>query len=229
MPEMSTLAAKLKRVLPEPAWTPCRRLATGLIAPIRFARATGHWRSSLRGRAIDHEGKAIPWYTYPAVDFLAQRDFTGKRILEMGGGQSTIWWAERAAEVVCIEQDREWHAELSRRVPANVELHHFAVEDKEGVSTLLERRGGRYDLIIIDDYDRPPALLQTRPYLADGGALIFDNSEGYGFQEETANWPFNRVDFYGFQAGAVLRGCTSILFGNDCFLFDSKLPIAAIT
>ena len=45
-------------------------------------------------------------------DLLEQRDFTSMRVLEVGGGQSTWWWAERAAEVVRRGQieDSEYRA-----------------------------------------------------------------------------------------------------------------------
>src|SRR5947209_1387749 len=89
-------AITIKRALPSHMWQPLRAFATALVTPIRFSRVTGHWRSSIAASAKTRSGEAIPWYTYPAIDFLSQRDFAGKRVLEFGGGQSTIWWSQRA-------------------------------------------------------------------------------------------------------------------------------------
>jgi hypothetical protein len=50
---------------------------------------SGHFRSSVNGKALSQAGVPLPWYTYPAIDFLTQRDFRGRSVLEFGGGQST--------------------------------------------------------------------------------------------------------------------------------------------
>jgi hypothetical protein len=97
--------APIKRILPEAIWLPLRAAATAVITPIRFSRVTGHWKSSLRTVAQAADGTPLPWYTYPAIDFLTQRDFSGKNVLEFGGGQSTLWWSARARSVLTIEED----------------------------------------------------------------------------------------------------------------------------
>ena len=56
-------------------------------------------------RAVDKKGDPIPWYTYPAIDFLLLRDYRDKNILEFGSGQSTLWWAARAKFVLSLEED----------------------------------------------------------------------------------------------------------------------------
>src|SRR5665811_522864 len=102
------ISRPLKRVLPQSVWQPLRAVVTGLVTPIRFSVQTGHWKSSLNQSAKSATGAPIPWYTYPAIDFLSQRNFKGKNILEFGGGQSTHWWADRAETVLTVEEDSEW-------------------------------------------------------------------------------------------------------------------------
>ncbi|MGC1360796.1 MAG: hypothetical protein WA826_06450, partial [Silvibacterium sp.] len=63
----------------------------------------------MKRAAVSKNGEPIPWYTYPIIDFLSDRDFKNKNILEFGGGQSTLWWAKRARRVVTFEGKREWH------------------------------------------------------------------------------------------------------------------------
>jgi hypothetical protein len=42
------------------------------LAPLRFATVTGHFRSSLHGKAYDAAGDVLPWYSYPMIDLLSQ-------------------------------------------------------------------------------------------------------------------------------------------------------------
>jgi hypothetical protein len=120
--------APVKRALPQVMWRPLRAVATAVITSVRFSHVTGHWKSSIGTAAYDADGFPLPWYTYPAIDFLAQRDFLERDILEFGGGQSTLWWSQRARSVLTIEEDRAWFARLLPLVGENVCLHHIPVD-----------------------------------------------------------------------------------------------------
>jgi len=117
-------------------------------------------------------------------------------------------------------------------VTANVELHHISMESEAkslaDVAAAIEGEAP-FDIIIIDGLYRPQTLRLTLSYLKDGGAVICDNSDGYGFFEEIQRNGLKRVDFFGFAPGVVNRHCTSIAFRQDCFLFASgeAIPRAA--
>src|SRR5204862_931313 len=115
----TTLAGKLQKLLPLRLYILLRNLAAAFLTPVLFSKRTGHFRSSLRARSVDRNGNPIPWYTYPAVDFLAGKDFNGKRILEFGAGHSTLWWMNRAAEVVGIEGSEAWVRILQTQINTN--------------------------------------------------------------------------------------------------------------
>ena len=202
MPDWTTnpnLAARLQRLLPLRLYIFLRNLASAILTPILFSRRTGHFRSSLRARSVDRHGHPIPWYTYPAFDFLAGKDYTGKRILEFGAGHSTLWWMQRVAEVTGIEGSEAWVAILQNKiaqqnrdsqqsrareeaVSPNVTLHlmRSATDDLRPVL-----KGRQFDLIIIDGPDGTGCnRAQAAQYIIDmnllalGGAVIFDDSEG---------------------------------------------------
>src|SRR5687768_4876731 len=119
MPDWTTnprLAERLQKALPLSIYIFLRNLAAAVLTPILFSKRTGHFRSSLRARSVDRQGNPIPWYTYPAFDFLAGKDYTGKRILEFGAGHSTLWWMQRAAEVVGIEGSEAWVGILQNKI-----------------------------------------------------------------------------------------------------------------
>jgi hypothetical protein len=44
----------------------------------------GHLQSVRVRESIDGSGEAVPWYTYPAIEFLKQFDFTEKSVFEYG-------------------------------------------------------------------------------------------------------------------------------------------------
>jgi hypothetical protein len=207
-----------------------RAIATGVITPVRFSTTTGHWKSSLRGTACTATGAPIPWYTYPAIDFLAQRNFEGKNVLEFGGGQSTLWWQKRARSVTTVEEDPEWCSRLRAKIDDNVVLCHVPVDPVtrtiEPIKRLINDGAIRmFDVIIVDGHLRAELAEVAFDYLSPDGAIILDNSEGYGFYEVLRKKRCQRIDFFGFVPGVSLRQCTSIAFVRDCFLLDSDNPI----
>ncbi len=221
---------KIARLInPMPGFAVVRRVATALLTPLVFSYETGHFQASLRRRAVDKRGQPLPWYTYPAIDFLKHQDLSGKRILEWGAGQSTYWWAQRALSVLSFESDSEWYKRLRSDLPHNVTLL-LVPENLVGIDRYLD---GQYDLIIVDGFDRYKCAERSVELLARDGAVIVDNSEGYW--GPSGQYPiidlfrsleFGRVDFYGFCPGVILPHCTSLFFRNSCFLlFNARPPV----
>jgi hypothetical protein len=225
--------APIKRLLPRAIHSPLRAVATGVVTPIRFSRQTGHWKSSLRQAACAANGTPIPWYTYPAIDFLQQRRFDDKNILEFGAGQSTLWWSRHARSVFAIEEDKLWFEHLRPELGANVTIHHVPVDHAtrtiQPIKELIDRSGiGQFDVIIVDGHLRRELTALAFDYLAPSGAMILDNSEGYGFYDEIRARSCRRIDFFGFAPGVSLRHCTSVVFVSDCFLLWPDIPIPVI-
>ena len=57
---------------------------------------------------IDRDGNPIPWYTYPAIEYLSQFDYRDKKIFEFGCGYSSLFWAKQAKQVISIEDNQQW-------------------------------------------------------------------------------------------------------------------------
>ena len=57
---------------------------------------------------VDKDNKPIPWYTYPAIEYLSQFDYSDKEIFEFGCGYSSMFWANRAKQVTSIEDNPNW-------------------------------------------------------------------------------------------------------------------------
>jgi hypothetical protein len=224
--------APLKRALPAPVWTKVRAVATALLTPLVFSRSSGHFRSSLMEKAVSRTGEPLPWYTYPCIDLLGARDFAGKTVLEMGAGQSTLWWAGRAGRVVSLESDPAWYDRIAAGMPANVSLNRVpagtADEYVAAVREILTGEPEMFDVVIIDADWREASVELALSVLRPGGALICDDAESYGFHDKTRDSNLSRVDFFGFSPGVVLPHCTSVFFRGECFLFDARHPIVDV-
>ena len=103
---------------------PLRIFLTTVGFYIRFAIKYGHLRSRLRNDIIDENGEPLPWYTYPAIEYLTGLDFTQKTVFEFGCGNSTLYWSVRAKQVTAVEHDDSYLEFIGRRAGQNVTLIH---------------------------------------------------------------------------------------------------------
>jgi hypothetical protein len=183
--------------------------------------------------ACTQSGEPLPWYTYPAIDFLTQRNFGDRDILEFGGGQSTLWWSRHARSVLTIEEDAEWYERLRSKICQNVTLFHIPADDRSRAITRIRKTIDdnpihKFDVIIVDGHFREQLTTLAFEYLARDGAIILDDSDGYQFFEITKNLNCRRIDFFGFAPGVHMRRCTSIVYVDDCFLLKPDIPIPVI-
>src|SRR3954447_8579526 len=100
------------------SWLPSNWMPSLRAARILW-RDYGHLASVRAGRAVDRDGNPLPWYSYPAIEYLRQLDFRTKTVFEYGSGMSTLFWASVACRVVSVEDDERWFASIAPRVPLN--------------------------------------------------------------------------------------------------------------
>lgn len=230
--------APIKRILPSWACNPIRNVGTALLGPILAAHRTGYYRSAFKMAAVSKSGEPIPWYTYPAIDFLKVRNFQDKTVLEFGGGQSSLWWAKKAKQVVTLEGDKEWYEKIRDQMPDNVALSYVSMQSREiNVAevrqTLDAQEQAQYDVIVIDGLYRYEMISIAIEHLSDEGFIVCDNAEGYDFHEgflaASKAKPLCRVDFFGNAPGVVLPHATSLYFRpSSSFVFDAQYPIPVI-
>lgn len=136
----------------------------------------GHngWFESVRtSRAVGPAGP-LPWLTYPAIEMLRRIDVSAARVFEYGAGNSSLWWAARALEVVSVESDPSWERFLSGRPPAN---HRVLVIEKDAPpDPVLAGRAGEFFRRGLDpepEYRHGPSpSVACRPYVAYAMALL---------------------------------------------------------
>ena len=167
-----------------------------------------------QGRALDKEGNDLPLYTYPAIEYLTQFDFSAKRVFEFGAGGSTIFWMKRASEVISVENNPDWVRELTPRLSANAKV--LSVQGDEFPKTIRDQEGV-FDVIVVDSAGyRYDCAVESVGKLAAGGMIILDNSD----------WHFNtaamlkgsgliQVDMTGFKPTYSHTSTTSIFLHRE--------------
>lgn len=180
---------------------------------------------SLQRRApITRAGAPIPWYTYPAIEYLSQFDFAQKTVFEYGAGNSTLFWASRARRVVSVEHELDWHNHLAARVPTNCQLVHADAVD--AYVTAIDRSGEQYDVIVIDGQSRQLCARRAVQRLNAGGFIILDNSDWFpGSSQLLREAGLLEIDFFGFAPSSEATSCTSLYFDRTCALTtDDRQP-----
>lgn len=69
-----------------------------------FLRTTG-WLESLSSGLSIKNGNLVPWITYPALNYISQLPLGDLRVVEIGSGASTIFFAKNCNSVVTFEDD----------------------------------------------------------------------------------------------------------------------------
>lgn len=179
------------------------RLLPGSGALIRNFRllAVGHgqWRSIRERMAVDATGGAVPWYTYPAIEYLSSFDFRDCDVFEFGSGNSSSFWASRVRNVVSVESDKEWFEAIDRNKQPNQSLLHRA--DASRYVSALAEQGRLFDVIVIDGKWRDQCVQEAPRHLRAGGMIVLDNSDRMLEQEcgtALREQGFIQVDFSGF-------------------------------
>jgi hypothetical protein len=182
--------------------------------------------SSMKKRScIDALGNPIPWYTYPAIEYLKNLDFSDRNIFEYGSGNSSLWWGKRCKKIISIELDVKWFEQIknSKSKISNFD-YRLAIDEK---SYVMQADLVGSDVIIIDGSWRVECanfvINQIKSNKVNPNMLIFDNSDWYPrtipfINKNLKSWV--QVDFSGFGPINGYTWITSIFINPNA---DSKL------
>lgn len=99
-------------------------------------RAPGQIRHLRRFVASHKPGylfdKPSPWLGFDAIDYLAGRIAPGWRVFEYGSGGSTLFWLKSGAEVVSVEHDADWYAQMQQRLKQQPQVDYRLVLPESG-------------------------------------------------------------------------------------------------
>ncbi len=173
------------------------------------------WVESISiARPVNAKGEPIPWFTYPAIEFLEQRINPAWHILEWGCGNSTLWWAARVARVTSIEHNPQWHQEISGNAPGNATI--TLIEDPKRYANLTDaHRLAPPNVIVIDGEHRAECAKTAHAIACDTTLIVLDNSDRPSLKPamnflRSSGW--NRLDLYGLIPCFAYRTCTSVFY-----------------
>jgi hypothetical protein len=158
----------------------------------------GQYQTIRRWECVDADNAKIPWYTYPAIEYLNGIDFQGMVIFEYGSGNSSFYWARKAKFVYSVEHERKWYEEVKGAIAGN-QVIELCEKETDYVKSIT-RLPGKVDVIVIDGLYRQACAELVRDHLADDGIVILDNADWHRATSRYLrdNLDLLQVDFHGF-------------------------------
>ena len=125
---------------------------------------------------IDRDGNPIPWYTFPAIEYLSQFDYGQKQVFEYGCGSSSHFWAARAKYVVSIEDNPKWFEKWQQEMTEpNLDVRWR--DEGEIYEKAIFEQDDLFDVIVVDGKRRAECCAAAVQKLAEGGMIILDDSD----------------------------------------------------
>jgi len=173
----------------------------------------------------DPAAAAEPLLTWPFLDFVCHLELRSERLLELGAGRSTLWFAERFASVRSFETNADWQRALAPKLGANVELTLVDVTALENAS--VEYRGETW--LLVDFAGKRSAFLDrflTRvPRALGPSAIVLDNADWYRRGAAILHAQgYLEIPFYGFKSGQSSLSCTSLFIDPARFAPPQRSP-----
>ena len=180
-------------------------------------REEGWLRSNRERRPVTRAGEPLPWYTYAAILFLAERLPPDATVFEFGAGNSTLWYAQRCARVLSVDPNREWAERIAALAPPNAkDVHHAHPTGREGYLSEIAGDGTRWDVVAIDSAWRAESGRVAVQNLSDRGVIVWDNSRLPEFaddmRETFAPAGFRELPFGGLVPIVPSFDRTSVLY-----------------
>lgn len=174
----------------------------------------GFMKSGFIWKSIDRSGSPVPWFSYPAIEYLEGLDLSSYDVLEYGSGYSTVYWSRQAKSVIAIENNAAWAGQMRPQLGPNARIQ--LIESESGYATAISEMDGRFDLIVIDGLDRMQCVRQALPKLRGGGIIILDDADRYpDITKLLREHHLLQVDFAGFNPINTYTKTTSFFFHRD--------------
>jgi hypothetical protein len=177
------------------------------------------WFSSFsKKQAIDAQGNALPWLTYPFIYFIAPRLSPEILVFEYGAGNSTLWFMKKVKHVRSVEHDKTWFSHIQSNIVGNckVTFQEDSIDGSYAREVLQDKV--KYDLILVDANDRFHCALYATEALSSSGVIVLDNAERIEYKpiyEMLSSKGFKYIDFEGLSPGVQSTNVTTIFYRND--------------
>jgi hypothetical protein len=191
---------------------PCEKSLEGLTR--NMAIKYGYINTKVTGQPWDSAHKPIPWFTYPAIEYLKQLDLKEKKIFEWGSGNSSRFFAERCKEIVSVESNETWYNYGKEYLLPNQQL---LFREEERFAESIDEEPCLYDIIVIDALRRYECALKAVRSLNKGGFIILDNSDWHPNTSQflRVDCGLIEIDMHGFGPINDYSWTTSLYLHRD--------------
>lgn len=175
----------------------------------------GWTRSYQLNIPCSQDGLALPWLTYPFINFINNRLDKGMSVFEFGSGNSTLYYADKVGEVFSVEHDLNWFNKVKNNLPQNAKIFYQKLIYDDQYCRYPEILNRKFDIVIVDGRDRVNCLIHSAEHLTDKGIIILDNSDRKQYNDgvkRLLNLGFKKIDFWGLASGYLFETCTSIFY-----------------
>ena len=121
----------------------------------------GWFNSFKSSKPVDKEGTPIPWFSYPAVEFLSARIRKEMKVFEFGSGNSTLFFSRRVNQVISIEHNKEWYDKISKQSPPNSKIIYAKSEHSNEYLHALKMSNQKFDIIIVYGLDLDECFIES--------------------------------------------------------------------
>lgn len=139
----------------------------------------------LQGKRSAILPKPVPFLVLDAIKRLTRIVRPGLKVLEIGGGNSTLWFLRQGATVTSFDHDGAWVKAIEEAAGGSERLHITIAMGRQAVSLIDALPDQSFDLALVDSTFHIPAadcIPSIRRKLKQGGWLVLDNSD------MPANW-----------------------------------------
>lgn len=123
----------------------------------------------------DDKNRPIPLLTNTFLYWFETQNWREKRLLELGAGNSTLYFAEHFSSVNSYETDSHWFAKLLEQIPKNVQLEQ-AERIRDAVSSIDPNN---FDAVLVDAGENRANLVRWLIENSYRGLIFLDNAEWY--------------------------------------------------
>ncbi|MCK1325058.1 MULTISPECIES: hypothetical protein [unclassified Bradyrhizobium] len=172
----------------------------------------GYAGATTLGRLLLKSFVKRPWLVTKAWPRIEERA-TGARIFEYGAGMSTLWFSERAAELVSVESNLQWAARINAALAERGKPPIVLLEDPEAYAGFINSCADPFDILLVDGIVRRKCVEQGIPHLKKGGLLVLDNTDVNKdlIPAALAAGPFEVTRYSGYAPGSLHPNETSLL------------------
>ncbi|NBV05988.1 MAG: class I SAM-dependent methyltransferase [Proteobacteria bacterium] len=180
------------------------------------------WKKSFfEGFLQDDLGDAVPWMTYPMIEFLKNNLNKNHEVFEFGCGASTLFFAKRVKKVIGIETNARWFEIVKEKLSkqgyaADIQIMEDGLESNL-YENFAKNSKQKFDLIIIDSLKRFECAKNSIHALKSDGAIILDDSERKNYKkifDFFAENNFKQQSFLGIAPGQLRIKNTTIFTKN---------------